>query len=127
MGFFDSILGTKKTKRNMPEWSPKVRAVLEVSYDDLKREFGKGCKDDTFGYTFWDLCAEDLANADLIDEDDCAQISDRNPDFAGSPRERGPRKAVENQEKFYILASSSRILDAVADEISASVFQRRNI
>lgn len=125
MSFLDSLFGTKK--RNMPEWDPTHRAVLDTTYDDLKRAFGRGVKDDDFGYTFWDICAEDLDDVDLLDEDDCAQVSNRDPKFAGTAKERGPRRDVKDQEKFYILASSSRMIDAVADAANASVFQRGTV
>lgn len=126
MSFLDSIFGSKKNRR-MPEWTPTHKAVLETTYEDLKRAFGRGGKDDSFGYTFWDVCADDFDDADFLDEDDCAQISDRNPKMAGSPKERGPRKDVKDQEKFYILASSSRMIDAVADAANASIFQRGTV
>lgn len=125
MSFLDSLFGSKK--RDMPAWDPKFRAILETTYDDLKKAFGRGSKDDIFGYTFWDVCADDLDNGDFVDEDDCAQVSDRNPKFAGSAKERGPRKDVKKQERFYILASSSRMIDAVADAANASIFQRASI
>lgn len=125
MGFFDSLFGTKK--RSMPEWAPTHKAVLETTYEDLKKAFGRGSKDDSFGYTFWDVCIDDLDNADFLDEDECAQISDRDPRFAGSAKERGPRRDVKSQEKFYILASSSRMIDAVAEAANASVFKRGTV
>ena len=125
MSFLDSLFGTKKQKQ-MPEWEPTHRAVLETTYDDIKRAFGRGGKDDSFGYTFWDICASEIED-DLLDEDDCAQVSNRDPKFAGTPRERGPRKDVKDQEKFYILASSSRMIDAVADASNAAVFQRGTV
>lgn len=126
MSFLDSLFGTKKQKQ-MPEWEPTHRAVLETTYGDLKRAFGRGKKDDDFGYTFWDICADELEDRDLLDEDDCAQVSNRDPRYAGSAKERGPRKSVEDQERFYILASSKRMLDAVADSANASVFQRGTV
>lgn len=124
MSFLDSLLGRKQ--RTMPDWTPTNRAVLDVTYDDLKNAFGRGAKDDVWGYTFWEVCAEDLDD-DLIGEDDCAQISNRNPKVAGTPMEKGPRKDVKSQEKFYILATSRRMIDAVADASSAAVFQRGTV
>lgn len=124
MSFLDSLLG--RTRRTIPDWTPTHLATLEVTYDDLRSAFGRGSKDDVWEYTFWEVCAEDLDD-DLIDEDDCAQISNRNPKVAGTPMERGPRKDVKSQERFYILATSRRMIDAVADASNASVFQRRTV
>lgn len=126
MGFFDSIFGEESSSQ-MPDWEPTHRATLETDYDDLRSAFGRGRKDDSFGYTFWDICADDLEAQELLDEYDCAQVSNRDPRFAGSPKERGPRKDVKKTEKFFILATSSRMIDAVADEINASVFHRAKI
>ena len=124
MSFLDSLLG--RTKRTMPDWTPTHRAVLEVTYDDLKSAFGRGSSDDVWGYTFWEVSGADLDD-DFVDEDDCAQISNRNPKVAGTPMEKGPRGDVKSQEKFYIMATSRRMIDAVSDASNAAVFQRGTI
>jgi len=125
MSILDSLLGRKR-QRSMPNWTPTHKAVLEVTYGDLRRAFGRGMKDDQWGYTFWEVCSEDLDDEFLADED-CAQVSNRNPKVAGTPMERGPRKDVESQERFYILATSRKMIDAVADASNAAVFQRGTV
>lgn len=125
MSFLDSLLGRKR-QRSIPEWTPNQRAVLEVTYDDLRNAFGRGMKDDQWGYTFWEVCSDDIDD-EFLGEDDCAQISNRNPKVAGTPMEKGPRKDVEGQEKFYILATSRKMIDAVADASGAAVFQRGTV
>lgn len=128
MSFLDSLLGRKS--RSMPEWTPTHRAVLEVTYFDLKNAFGRPSKDDSWGYTFWEVCSSDFGDDfgdGLLGEDECAQISDRNPKTAGSASEKGPRKDVKSQERFYILATSSRMIDAVSDATNGAVFQRGTV
>lgn len=125
MSFLDSIFGSK-SKRSMPEWEPRRKALIETTYNDIKSELGRGQKDDKFGFTFWDICAGDL-DLDFVDEDECAQLSNRNPKFAGTPKERSPRKDVSEQEKFYIIATSDKMITAVADLVNGLAYQRANV
>lgn len=123
-GLLDQILG--RTRRHNPDWEPQTRAILDIDYASLKRSGGSPEKSPQ-GFAFWNVSAEELETDFPIDDDECAQISDR--DYRTLGRIYPPEEDVElrDRDEFFVTATSPKMIRALADAVDGTAMRVEGI
>lgn len=109
MGLFDNLLGKKDSHDG---WEPTHRGLLkEVTYDEIVETLGRPSKAHQGRYVFW---RGPLSSLDP-DHDEGEYFEVSNKDFRGfgSPA----KKASVDRENWFVLATSSRAIRTLADEV----------
>ena len=119
-GLLDQILG-RRTRYN-PDWDPQVRAILDIDYASLKRAGGSPEKSPQ-GFAFWNVSAEELETDFPVDDDDCAQISDRDYRTLGRIYPPEDDVSLRDRDEFFIVATSPKMIRALADTVEGTAMR----
>lgn len=113
MGIFDNLFGGGSKTGNFEVGAQGMLANL--TYDEIVAELGSGTRAKG-GYTFWRGSLYDIDRD--YDEGDCFQIS--NYDYRGYS-DAAKKPILETREKWFVVATSARVIKVLGREFGAMV------
>lgn len=116
----EGLLGVKRRGISV-QWRPTHRGIIDTSHREIRRELGRGQRDDIHGYTFWDVATEDF-DSDFAPSGEFIQLSNRDFRISGMIYEPPLDKTVAGREEWFALGTSPRAIRALADEVGGTAF-----